>query len=416
MMDCESAVITSCLIDKKQLSRIQATGMKAEWFVDSVNRRVWIDMVDRVESGKIANLMWADDLAHTLGSASKIRYSEAYADMLLPNDECMSAVQIMKQRAGRKEIQDIWAKINSRIEVEDPEILAKELIENTSCLISKECKESNEDLLGKIRCELDVGMVCPTGYSQLDYYVYGIEPGVLHMVGGHTSHCKTNFVLNIAYNLLKSEHAVTFFSAEMPRKELIKRLATMESGINPPPHSVTEEEKETFMLGAKKALTLPLNIYQTLSLPEIRMKVENRASELYIVDYIQMIDPHVREDNEVKRLGHIVRQLSGLSKENNVCIIATSQFNRATGTGPTLQSFRASGEIEESTDIGILLYYPYQQVSRDEQEKMKDEGTDRTVNVDVAKNRIHGRCGRVKFDFDRHTLRMKEIEKQGRNV
>jgi replicative DNA helicase len=91
-----------------------------------------------------------------------------------------------------------------------------------------------------------------------------------------------------------------------------------------------------------------------------------------------------------------------------VCIIATSQFNRSNDDVPTLSSYRGSGEIEENTDIGILMYYPYQQATFEKKQEIKDADKDKIINVAVQKNRIHGLTGTISFEFDPKTMRMKE--------
>ena len=221
---------------------------------------------------------------------------------------------------------------------------------------------------------------------------------------------KTTFVLNIAHNLAKTDQHVTVFSTEMIKKHLIQRFATMISGVNPSTApALTHGEKEAFKYGVHMALEYPVAMIPTLSLPTIRMAMQKRESLLYIVDYLQMIDPGKDLDSEVKRLGYIVREFERLSKQYDVCIMVTSQFSRNRDDVPRLSSYRGSGEIEENTDIGVLMYYPFQQATFEDQREIKEQGKDNVINVSVQKNRIHGLTGFIKFDFDRSNMRMKEF-------
>lgn len=408
-MDHEIQLIACCLLDNEVIKIAIAAGIQPDWFTSKLNQNVWQEMVKRFEMEKSVDLVWVDNYERITTGRTELVFIEATHNVLSPKSEVMSAIEIMKRDYLRNQVSDILSNVSRRLNCEDPDVLISEMIEKLDQLKQDNDGESVEDIKEKIIEELKRGIECPTHFSRLDYLVKGIEPGVLWVIGGHTSNGKTTFALNLAYNLAQNSHPVTFFSTEMSKELLTKRVTTMISGINPSiASSLTEEEKEAYIKELPNAQNLPIEMYSTLSLPEIRMTIQKKKSRLYIVDYIQMIHPGIPFENEVKKLGYIVRELERLTKEYNVCIIATSQFNRSKGDVPTLSSYRGSGEIEENTDIGILMYYPYQQAPFEKQQKIRDEGKDNIINLSVQKNRIHGLTETISFEFDPKTMRMKE--------
>ncbi|MGB3478159.1 MAG: DnaB-like helicase C-terminal domain-containing protein [bacterium] len=410
-MDYEIELITCCLLDNNIIDTAVTLGVQPEWFTNNLYQQIWTTSVDRNQKGQTVDTVWVYDFMKEKTGQRDLTFTDATHDVLLPKSEALSAIEIMKQDHQERQITDLLNNALSKVATEEPDLLVRELTDRLIQLQDSEKDNSEENIEEEISQELDRGIEYTTGFHELDYLVKGIEPGVLWVVGGFTSNGKTTFALNLGYNCADKGHPVTYFSTEMSKKLLIKRIATMRSGVNPSiAASLTDEEKECFRKELPAVLNLPIDVHCTLSLPEIRMAIRKRKSILYIVDYIQMIEPGMRFESEVRKLGYIVRELERLTKEYNVCIIATSQFNRAREEAPSLSSYRGSGEIEENTDIGILMYYPYQQAKYEDQVKMVEDGSDNIMNVMVKKNRIHGLTGTIHCEFDKRAMRMSELD------
>jgi replicative DNA helicase len=369
-------------------------------------------MFERHNNAEKCDIVWADNYIREKTNYNTLAIAEEVNNILSPKDEAMSAIEIIKRNDLKARFYSLLVDTTRRLHEEDPTLLRNEIVDKLTQM--RDTTNENElaaDIEEQIIAELNRGIEFPTGFGQLDYHVKGIEPGVLWVVGGGTSNGKTTFVLNLALKQIKRDHQVTVFSTEMIKKHLIRRFATMISGVNPSTSaSLTTGEKAAFEYGVHMALDYPVELVSTISLPTIRMTVQKRKSLLYVVDYLQMIDPGKHIESEVTRLGFIVRELEKLTKQYDVCIVVTSQFSRNRDDVPRLSSYRGSGEIEENTDIGILMYYPYQQASFEEQQDIKDAGKDNIINLSVQKNRIHGLTGHIKFKFDRKTMRMEETE------
>ena len=78
-----------------------------------------------------------------------------------------------------------------------------------------------------------------------------------------------------------------------------------------------------------------------------------------MIDYLQLMQVHGRNENRVQEISEISRSLKALAKEINVPVIALSQLNRgvesrpktAKGRMPQMSDLRESGSIEQDADI-----------------------------------------------------------------
>lgn len=411
-MDNEIHLLSCCLLDPKLITELLNKGVEAKWFKSPVNGKCFIGMFQRFNEGLPIDTVWLSDF---MGLDYLKTLHNEFEAILLPQNECLSALDLIKKDYDYAEYLNFINDLKEE-SPDNPEMLIDKLLGYATTLktIAKQPIDKATIKNAIIR-ELDGGIAVPSGYPQLDFMIKGIQPGVLIMVGGHTSHGKSIFALNIAQNIAEKKHKVTIFSTEMNENELIKRQAMMFSGVNPSiATSLTSEEKEMFAQAVDMAQALPITIFKTLSLATIKAQVYQGDSVLYIVDYIQMVQPDIEITNDVRRLGYIVRELEILTKEKNCCIIATSQFHRPPKDDayrPDGFSYRGSGEIEENTDIGILMNYPYQTASFEQKDKLKEQGKENLLNIEVWKNRIHGLTGVIKMEFDRQSMRMKEVEK-----
>lgn len=72
----------------------------------------------------------------------------------------------------------------------------------------------------------------PTGFTDLDYRLSGLQRSDLVLVAARPSMGKTAFVLNIAqYACFKKNYSVAIFSLEMSKEQLMNRLFSMESRV-----------------------------------------------------------------------------------------------------------------------------------------------------------------------------------------
>ena len=107
-----------------------------------------------------------------------------------------------------------------------------------------------------------------SGFTELDKYTMGWQPGNLIILGARPSVGKTAFALNLARNAaVQFGHGVAFFSLEMTNMELTDRLIASESGISADKlkGKVKMQQNEWIVLeqSIKKLVKAPLYIDET---------------------------------------------------------------------------------------------------------------------------------------------------------
>ena len=95
-------------------------------------------------------------------------------------------------------------------------------------------------------------------------------------------------------------------------------------------------------------------------LQSIRVLKRTRGLDLVVVDYIQLlgIDPITRDENTTKLIGRASHAFKDISRDLGVTILCLSQINRNVTGRPTRANLRDSGEIDEASDLTLILYRP----------------------------------------------------------
>lgn len=245
----------------------------------------------------------------------------------------------------------------------------------------------------------------PTGFTDLDRMLCGLQGGDLIIVAARPSVGKTAFALNIALNIMQHmrEKRVGIFSQEMRDLDLIDRMVAFLARVELQRLRSGDLEEEhweriTRALGMfDEGLLVDDSPSITLEylLAECRRVKKTVGLDLVIVDYLQLMHARQRRDEtEAQAVGRLSRGLKWLARELDIPVIALSQLNREVekraDKRPTMADIRSSGQIEQDADIILLLH-------RDD---YYDPETDRKniVEVIVAKQR-NGPAGKVELVF-----------------
>jgi len=250
----------------------------------------------------------------------------------------------------------------------------------------------------------------PTGFTQLDEYLGGFQPGDLIIVAGRPSMGKTALGLTLAqFSAMQDNRAVVFFSMEMSNAQLAQRLVCSYTGIDSQRmrrHQITENEYRKMLDACAAFEKAPLFIDDTpgMSAMELRSKARRLAQQQELqaiyVDYLQLMHIAKSENRQVE-IATISRSLKALGRELNIPIIALAQLNRmAEGRQdkrPMMSDLRESGAIEQDADVILLIH-------REEYYKPEDETVRNQAEVIIAKQR-NGPTGVVTLHFDKKLTR-----------
>jgi replicative DNA helicase len=212
----------------------------------------------------------------------------------------------------------------------------------------------------------------PTGFTDLDYRLSGLQRSDLILVAARPSMGKTAFVLNIAqYACFKKNYTVAIFSLEMSKEQLMNRLFAMESRVNSQSlrtGDLTDQEwsqlvESVGMIGNSKLI---LDDTPGISIGELRSKCRKFKLEygldLVMIDYLQLMSGSgsSKNDSRQQEVSEISRSLKALAREIDAPVIALSQLSRACESRPDhrpmLSDLRESGAIEQDADVVMFLY------------------------------------------------------------
>ncbi|MBQ1473359.1 MAG: replicative DNA helicase [Lachnospiraceae bacterium] len=210
----------------------------------------------------------------------------------------------------------------------------------------------------------------PTGFTDLDYKMAGLQPSDLILLAARPSMGKTAFVLNIAQHVAFHENKCTaIFSLEMSKEQLVNRLFSLESRVDAQKlrtGNLQDFEWQELVEGANIIAGSQLIIDDTpgISISEMRSKCrkfkQEQGLDLIIIDYLQLMSGSGKSVSRQQEVSDISRALKGLARELNVPVIALSQLNRGVeqrdDKRPMMSDLRDSGAIEQDADVVMFIY------------------------------------------------------------
>ncbi|MBN1399395.1 MAG: replicative DNA helicase [Anaerolineae bacterium] len=255
----------------------------------------------------------------------------------------------------------------------------------------------------------------PTGFSDLDRLLGGLQPSDLIIIAARPGVGKTSLALSIASNAaLRNNAVVAVFTLEMSADQVVQRMISANTGIDAQRLRLgriedLEWEQFTRMSGVLSETAIFIDDTPSPSPLEIRAKARRLAAEydldLIIVDYLQLMQGgDRRSENRVQEISYISRALKGLARELNVPVIALSQLSRAVegrqDKRPVLSDLRESGSIEQDADVVMFIY----------REELYDEDTTRghVADIIIAKHR-NGPTDTISLQFEPKFTRFADL-------
>ena len=280
--------------------------------------------------------------------------------------------KIVAAMSDRRWLMDLCLGGYTRATTVDPDKLAEDLRVR---LDRRERRQRDLTHLGDIMPQLvdrieSGGTQGPsTPWPELDRYIHGLQPGRLYTVGARPGVGKSLVGQAMAWHMSKAHsRGVLVASLEMPEDEYGMRFLSAESGVamrQLESGALTEYHwqrvaSSTTRFGRSHVY---LNDDSSQSVASIRSdaRAVGRRSKLglVVIDYLQLMAPSDRRVPRDQQIGQITRDLKRLAKDLRVPVVLLSQLNREsakTGRAPTLTDLRESGDIEQDSDVVILLH------------------------------------------------------------
>lgn len=388
-LEAERAVLGSILLSSDSAATVLSS-LDAEDFSGADARNVLIykamqELVNQSRPIELTSVVDELTILHTLDDAGGITYLRELIDGVISVDDLDHYVQILKNQAVLRsfltcmsgaledfssgKVADIGDyvssvsrtlnEIASRRRVADF-VSAKDLAEEVRILLEQESRRDNNGVTG-----------VETGYPRINQLTHGWQKGSLNILAARPSVGKSAFALNLALKSAECTHQpVAFFSCEMSRADVMKRLLSAKSLVpmdNIATARLSQRDREKIASAFDDIKRIPLYFDDTSNIKlsdliakSTKLKKDNPNLCLIVVDYIGLITVEGHYDSRSLEVGIVTKALKQLARDLNIAVIALSQLNRDVDKlpnhKPTMANLRESGNIEQDADTVMLMY------------------------------------------------------------
>lgn len=327
-------------------------------------------------------------------------------------------------KAYALELVDIWKKrelefVREKAVISEEDVNRAFEIEHFE-LFPKDNEDASDTFLKEAELEFQGNEnpdVMKTGFDKLDELSGGFRKGELVLLGGYTGGGKTSLALNIALNVAKSGKRVVYFSLEMLKSEMHKRLVAMMTGFNRFSDLTSEEFAQVVETSKKIEQELPIEFIDDNDLTIEKMAAICSAKKdlgLVIIDHMHILPTEKVFRDQIAALTYKSRKAKNMAQDINCPILLLSQLNRSNVAreikSPILSDLRGSGSLEQDANLVLFSYIPENLVRLQEPEDVNDpkhlkweEEMHRIkgkAKIIVAKNR-RGNTGTINARFEK---------------
>jgi replicative DNA helicase len=206
-------------------------------------------------------------------------------------------------------------------------------------------------------------------WPDVDSLVCSLQPADFMVLAARPSHGKTSAALQIALATAKAGKGVAYFSLEMSRDALIRRLisavALVDSQKMRNGH-LSADERERIRSARQEIESLPIWTpdYRGYTTPAIRraLKMLMATHEIgaVIVDHFHLLQSIGHEEDR-QRYGRAADDLQRYAKEFSLPFVVLAQLNRKCedeNRAPGLSDLAETGKLEQNADIVMFAHRP----------------------------------------------------------
>jgi len=206
----------------------------------------------------------------------------------------------------------------------------------------------------------------PSGYTDLDELLGGLQPNALIVLGARPSAGKTALALGMAtHAALEANRPVLMFNLEMSKLELTQRMLCSEARVDSKKirnGNLAESDWQKIAHATGRLAEAPIWIDDNpnLTIMEIRSKARRLKARtgdlgLVVIDYLQLMTGRSSAENRQVEVSEISRGLKILARELECPVVALSQLSRGLemrqDKRPMLADLRESGCLTADTRI-----------------------------------------------------------------
>lgn len=340
-----------------------------------------------------------------------VRYSNVILDILDWNiGQSLQGEYIDKfyERRLRRKISAVIEGLPSNFELVDPVDFFKKIDD-----IKKEVKGISEftklsDIMSRVldSIEKKEGVDFQFSLMDLNNSLGGLARGELLLIGAFTSQGKSSLCIQMAMDFAEQGKKVLFCSSEMSEFETARRV--LGNYCNIAISDLRQGRIDTDIKELREVVDT-LRVWQVVlhvisNVEQVRKAVLKYQPDIVIVDHLHNLSGSGRSLYE--RTTYNIKGLQEICLVGRVGMIVASQLHRLQEDKlrpPRISDLRNSGEIEETANSIILLYWKNQR----ENKEISDQ---EVMEVRLVKNR-DGKIGKLSILFEPRFCRFRDIFK-----
>lgn len=422
--DAEVAVLGAMLIDKDAVSKVVEV-VDAECFYHEKHVLIFKAMMSMFERGVTIDLVSLSDQLQRDGTLERVGGMFALTEISVRTVSSANVeyhARIVLERYLKRQLIKVAGEIAQqcyddttdaldevdRAEQRIFEVAEKRLRRSYSGM-KKLTKDAIERIFSMAAGEGDGITGVPTGFTQLDQLLSGLQPSDLIIVAARPSMGKTAFALSVAREASRRGKSVGIFSLEMSAQQLVLRLISADAAVGLQAlrsGRLTNAEMHEIVTRVDSLMNAQIYIDDSAGLSPVefrakcrRMKMEHKI-DLVMVDYLQLMHAPKAESRE-REISVISHTLKAVAKELNIPVIALSQLNRTlearADKRPMLSDLRESGSIEQDADVVMFIHRPeYYKITAFEDGR----STENIAEIIVGKQR-NGPTGDIRLFYQK---------------
>jgi len=365
---------------------MESTKMIFEHIVKIWNRDSLVDLVMIKDSlgTDIETIGGVEFLASTVGTVPNVASWEAY-------------MKVISRKHGQRIQAEAASKILDQLEenVEESEIysLADSIKRVTPDQGEKGLGEVIDEGIGMLQSNRDAGQEMALGWEEIDKAIGGLRRKTTYTIGGKTSQGKTTVMSNIVVKALNDGKRVLISVLENP-DQVPMRLAAIDSShplgwfLKPDQVSESNFDLAKESLNDLRKWEERLLVVGATPLPALKGLAEKFKPDIVVLDYLQKYATRYCGQGKMSKAAEVGKAASDF---NDIAIdcdavgILLSQVSRKNygqeSRRPAIEDLKESGDIENFSDVVMLLYWP----ARDSGSEKKDP---LLYEIEVAKNKM----------------------------
>lgn len=380
--DAERAVLGAMMLDEHAILQAGSMGLKPEHFVLDAHRRVFGAITSLQSSGTAVDLITVNNelgRRKEVEAVGGVAYLSSLTDGVPPRSNIEHHVSIIREKASQRSL-ILACQTAIACAVENTENAAFVLsgleadllrireadAPTTNAHVSGFTREYWTDLLTRRERKGDI-IGLPIGVLSVDRATGGIIPGDFTVIGARPGVGKTSLAVQSTCENCRQGHPVQWFSLEMKRKQLLNRIAVMESYVPAGLVKFASKLEQDHLNKIEETLgdvhRWPLWVDDSSGLmiddlvARAVLAVKKHRVELIVVDHTNKIQAKGKSIEE--RHTNIAVALSRLAKDY-APVIALSQLARPEGHNirmrPNMTELRGSGMYEAEAHTILLLH------------------------------------------------------------